>query len=55
LQVVLVPEQRRDFVVVAGENSLGEANVFFEILDDVVALDVDPRVMHQHRHQGRAD
>ena len=51
VQVVLVLEQRRDLVLVAGRDQLRRRKFLFEILDDVVALDVHRAVMHQHRHE----
>ena len=51
MQVVLVLEQARDLVLVAGRNELWGWEFLFEILDDVVTLDVHGTVVHQHRHQ----
>src|SRR6516165_824398 len=51
MQVVLVLEQGRDLVLVAGRNELWGREFMFEILDYVVALDVHGTVVHQHRHQ----
>jgi len=51
MQVVFVLEQRRDLVVVARWNQLRRWKFLFEVLDDVVALDMHAAVMHQDRHQ----
>ena len=51
MQIVLVLEQRRDLVLVAGRNELRRRKRLLEILDDVVALDVHRAVVHQHRHE----
>ena len=51
MQVVLVPEQRRHLVLVAGRDQPRRRECPFQILDDVVALDMHGAVMHQHRHQ----
>ena len=51
MQIVLVLEQRRDLVLVAGRNQPRRRKCLLQILDDVVALDVHRAVMHQHRHE----
>ncbi len=51
MEIVLVLEQRRDLVLVPGGNELRRRKRLFEVLDDVVALDVHRAVMDQHRHQ----
>ena len=51
MQVVLVLEQGRDLVLVAGRNELWGREFLFEILDYIVTLDVHGTVVHQHRHQ----
>ncbi|HEX4040374.1 MAG TPA: hypothetical protein VHY10_01620 [Xanthobacteraceae bacterium] len=51
MQVVLVLEQGRDLILVAGRDQLRLGKCPFQILDDVVALDVHGAVMHQNRHQ----
>jgi hypothetical protein len=44
-------EQRRHLILVAGRNKPRRRNSFFEILDDVIALDVHSPIMDEHRHQ----
>ena len=51
MQVVLVPQQRRHLALVARRNQPRRGESPFQILDDVVALDMHRAVMHQHRHQ----
>ena len=51
MQVVFVLEQARDLVLVAGRNELWRREFLFEILDDIVTLNVHGAVVHQHRHQ----
>ena len=51
MQVVLVLEQRRDLVLVTRRDQPRHRKFLFEILDDVVALDVHGAVIDQHRHQ----
>ena len=51
MQIVLVLEQRGDFVLVSRRNELRRRKCLFEIGDDVVALDMHGAIVHQHRHQ----
>ena len=50
MEVVLVLEQRCNLVLVPARNELWRRECFFEILDDVVALDMHRTVVHQHRN-----
>src|SRR5580704_17070153 len=51
MQIVFMFEQRRNLVLVAGRNQLWRGKFLFQILDDVVALDMHGAVIDQHRHQ----
>ena len=55
MQVVFVPEQSRDFVLVAGWNELRLRKSLLEILDDIVALDMDGAVMAVMRGEACSD
>ena len=51
MHVVLVLEQCRELVLVAGRNERWDWKFLFEILDNVLALDVHGTVVHQHCYQ----
>ena len=51
MEIVFVPEETVDLILMAGWNEPGMRKSIFDVLDDVVALDVNRAVMHQHRHQ----
>jgi hypothetical protein len=51
MQVILVLEQSRELVLVAGRNERWGWKFLFQILDNVVALDVHRTIVQQYRHQ----
>jgi hypothetical protein len=51
MEIVFVLEQRCDHFLMACRNKPWRRKSFFEILDDVVALDVHSAIMDQDRHQ----
>src|SRR6202048_311136 len=51
MQVVLVLEERRGLVLVSGRDEHRRWKFVFQVLDDVIALDMHCPVMHQHRNE----
>ena len=50
MEVVLVLEQRCNLVLVPIRNEFGRRKCLFEVLDDIVTLDVHRTVVYQHRN-----
>src|ERR1700730_9603581 len=51
MQIVLVLEERSDLVLMSGRNEPRRWKFVFQVLDDVIALDMHCPVMHQHRDE----
>ena len=51
MEIVLVLEQRRHLVLVPRRNELRGWECLFEVLDDVVALNVHHAVVNKYGHQ----
>lgn len=51
MEIVLVLEQCRNLVLVPCRNELRRRERLFEVLDDVIALNVYHAVVHKHWHQ----
>ena len=49
MEIVLVVQQRVDFVLESRGNEFRLGEQFFQIGNDIVALDMDRAIMNEHR------